>query len=134
MSRHHQAAAFAPVSRFGSSVSLKMGTPDGKAVVAPPPKIVKTGKTLFDSIKGTGNHNTLAAAISAAKLDGVSKVRVADNAVYAHQLAEPMGALLAELADGYSHVLAAATTTGKERIAPPTTTSASVSPVSSIAS
>ncbi|MCE7520457.1 electron transfer flavoprotein subunit alpha/FixB family protein [Vreelandella titanicae] len=54
-----------------------------------------------------------AAAEAAAKLDGVSKVRVADNAVYAHQLAEPMGALLVELADGYTHVLASASTTGK---------------------
>jgi electron transfer flavoprotein alpha subunit len=54
-----------------------------------------------------------AAAESAAKLDGVSNVRVADNAVYAHQLAEPLGALLAELADGYTHVLASASTTGK---------------------
>ncbi|NVF14132.1 electron transfer flavoprotein subunit alpha/FixB family protein [Vreelandella maris] len=54
-----------------------------------------------------------AAADAAAKLDGVNKVRVADNAVYAHQLAEPMGALLVELSDGYSHVLASASTTGK---------------------
>lgn len=54
-----------------------------------------------------------AAADAAAKLDGVNKVRVADNAVYAHQLAEPMGALLVALADGYSHVLASASTTGK---------------------
>ena len=54
-----------------------------------------------------------AAAEAAAKLDGVSKVRVADNVVYAHQLAEPMGALLVELADGYTHVLASASTTGK---------------------
>ncbi|MDX1713082.1 electron transfer flavoprotein subunit alpha/FixB family protein [Vreelandella venusta] len=54
-----------------------------------------------------------AAADAAAKLDGVSKVRVADNAVYAHQLAEPMGALLVELAGDYTHVLAGASTTGK---------------------
>ncbi|MCH4810280.1 electron transfer flavoprotein subunit alpha/FixB family protein [Vreelandella neptunia] len=54
-----------------------------------------------------------AAAEAAAKLDGVSKVRVADNTVYAHQLAEPIGALLVELADGYTHVLASASTTGK---------------------
>ncbi|MGP9797305.1 electron transfer flavoprotein subunit alpha/FixB family protein [Halomonas sp. 86] len=54
-----------------------------------------------------------AAAEAAAKLDGVSKVRVADNAVYAYQLAEPMGALLVELANGYTHVLASASTTGK---------------------
>ncbi|QHD49752.1 electron transfer flavoprotein subunit alpha/FixB family protein [Vreelandella aquamarina] len=54
-----------------------------------------------------------AAADAAAKLDRVNKVRVADNAVYAHQLAEPMGALLVALADDYSHVLASASTTGK---------------------
>ncbi|WP_346798766.1 FAD-binding protein [Halomonas sp. Bachu 37] len=54
-----------------------------------------------------------AAADAAAKLDGVAKVRLADNAVYAHQLAEPLGALLVALADDYSHVLTSASTTGK---------------------
>ncbi|KAA0011426.1 electron transfer flavoprotein subunit alpha/FixB family protein [Billgrantia pellis] len=54
-----------------------------------------------------------AVADAAARLDGVRRVRVADHAVYAHQLAEPLGALLAELAGDYTHVLAAATTTGK---------------------
>ncbi len=54
-----------------------------------------------------------AIAEAAAKLDGVSKVRVADSAAYAHLLAEPTAALVAELAGDYSHVLAAASTTGK---------------------
>ncbi|WP_083026358.1 electron transfer flavoprotein subunit alpha/FixB family protein [Vreelandella lionensis] len=54
-----------------------------------------------------------AAADAAAKLDGVRKVRVADNAVYAHQLAEPMAARLVELAGDYTHVLASASTPGK---------------------
>ncbi|MBZ9557313.1 FAD-binding protein [Halomonas coralii] len=58
-------------------------------------------------------ENVAAIAEAAARLDGVSKVRVADAAVYAHQLAEPMGELLAGLADDYSHVLALASTTGK---------------------
>src|SRR5690625_1807185 len=58
-------------------------------------------------------ENVGAVADAAAKLDGVSKVRVADHGVYAHQLAEPMSALLVELADSYSHVLAAASSTGK---------------------
>ncbi|WP_075881379.1 electron transfer flavoprotein subunit alpha/FixB family protein [Vreelandella massiliensis] len=58
-------------------------------------------------------ENVQAAADAAATLDGVTKVRVADNAVYAHQLAEPLGKLLAELAGDYTHVLAAASTTGK---------------------
>ncbi|WP_221798645.1 electron transfer flavoprotein subunit alpha/FixB family protein [Oceanobacter mangrovi] len=55
-----------------------------------------------------------AVADAAAAVAGVSKVLLADNAVYAHQLGEVMGDLVAELAKGYSHVLAAATTTGKD--------------------
>ncbi|GGX81219.1 electron transfer flavoprotein subunit alpha [Litchfieldella qijiaojingensis] len=58
-------------------------------------------------------ENVAAVAEAATKLDGITRVRVADNAVYAHQLAEPLGALLAALADDYSHVLAPASTTGK---------------------
>jgi electron transfer flavoprotein alpha subunit len=53
------------------------------------------------------------AADAAAKIAGVSKVLVADNAAYEHQLAENMGLLVAELGKDYSHVLVAATTTGK---------------------
>ncbi|MBS9402144.1 FAD-binding protein [Halomonas sp. TRM85114] len=59
-----------------------------------------------------GEH-VAAVAEAAAKLDGVNRVRVADHAAYAHQLAEPMGALLAELAGDYSYLLAGASTTGK---------------------
>ncbi|MAD44016.1 MAG: electron transfer flavoprotein subunit alpha [Oceanospirillaceae bacterium] len=55
-----------------------------------------------------------AVADEAAKVAGVSKVLLADNAAYEHQLAENMGELVAELGKGYSHILAAATTTGKD--------------------
>ncbi|WP_372777670.1 electron transfer flavoprotein subunit alpha/FixB family protein [Litorivivens sp.] len=54
-----------------------------------------------------------AAGEAAAKIDGVAKVLVADNAAYGHQLAENLGDLVAELGKDYSHILAAATTTGK---------------------
>ncbi|AXY43370.1 FAD-binding protein [Halomonas sp. JS92-SW72] len=54
-----------------------------------------------------------AIAEAAARLDGVSRVRVADHAAYAHLLAEPTAALLNELAGDYTHLLAAASTTGK---------------------
>ncbi len=54
-----------------------------------------------------------AVAEEAAKVSGVSKVLVADAAAYAHHLAENLSLLVTELAKGYSHVLAAATTTGK---------------------
>ena len=53
-----------------------------------------------------------AAAEAAAKVAGVAKVLVADNAAYEYQLAENMGELVAELGKGYSHILAAAGTTG----------------------
>ena len=50
---------------------------------------------------------------AAAKVSGINKVLVADNAVYAHQLAENVSLLVKELADDYSHILATASTTGK---------------------
>ncbi len=54
-----------------------------------------------------------AAAEAAGKIAGVSKVLVADNAAYAHQLPENLAPLIAELGKGYSHVLACATSNGK---------------------
>lgn len=57
--------------------------------------------------------NCAAVASEAASIAGVSKVLVADNAAYEHQLAENVAALVAELGKHYSHILTAATTTGK---------------------
>lgn len=54
-----------------------------------------------------------AVAQEAAKVAGVSKVLVADNAAYANQLAENISLLVKTLATDYSHVVAPATTTGK---------------------
>ncbi len=54
-----------------------------------------------------------AVAAAAAKIAGVAKVRVADADQYAQGLAEPLAALIVSLAGDYSHLLAPATTTGK---------------------
>jgi electron transfer flavoprotein alpha subunit len=54
-----------------------------------------------------------AAADAAAKLDGVSKVLLADAPAYDHMLAEPIAALIVALAPPYETIMAAATTTGK---------------------
>ena len=54
-----------------------------------------------------------AVADQAAQVAGVSKVLLADDAIYANQLAENVAKLVAQVAQGYSHVLAASTTTGK---------------------
>jgi electron transfer flavoprotein alpha subunit len=52
-------------------------------------------------------------ADSAVKLEGVSKVLLADAAVYAHMLAEPVAALIISLAGPYDAIVAPATTMGK---------------------
>ena len=54
-----------------------------------------------------------AAAEAAAKIAGVDKVLKADDAALDHGLAENLAPLVAKLAAGYSHVIAAATTFGK---------------------
>lgn len=54
-----------------------------------------------------------AVADAAAKAAGVSKVLLADNDAYAHQMAENISLLVADIAGDYSHIVSAATTTGK---------------------
>lgn len=57
--------------------------------------------------------NCAVVAEQAAKISGISKVLLADNEVYRYQQAENVSQLLVVLAPDYSHILAAATTTGK---------------------
>jgi electron transfer flavoprotein alpha subunit len=54
-----------------------------------------------------------AVAEAASKLAGVEKVLVADDALYAKMLAEPMEALILSLTGPYDAILAPATTSGK---------------------
>jgi len=70
----------------------------------------KIGGPIHVLVAGSGCG---AVAEAAAKIAGVEKVRVADAVPYAHPLAENLAALVVGLAPGYSHILAAATTTGK---------------------
>lgn len=70
----------------------------------------KIGGDIHVLVAGAG---CAAAAEAAAKVAGVSKVLVADDASLAHQLPENLAPLVAELGKSYSHILAAATTTGK---------------------
>ena len=80
----------------------------------------ETAKMVHAAAKMGGDIHVLVAgegcqavADSAAQIDGVSKVLLIDNAVYKYQLAENVADLVLSLADDYSHLLAAATTTGK---------------------
>jgi electron transfer flavoprotein alpha subunit len=54
-------------------------------------------------------QNAKGAADAAAKLAGVKKVLLADNALYAHDLAEPLAALVVALAEKYDAIVAPAT-------------------------
>ena len=56
-----------------------------------------------------GGQGTKAAAEKAAKLAGVTKVLVAEGDAYAHDLAEPLAALIVALAPGYDAFVAPAT-------------------------
>ncbi|MFP5382522.1 MAG: electron transfer flavoprotein subunit alpha/FixB family protein [Gammaproteobacteria bacterium] len=70
----------------------------------------KIGGDIHVLVAGAG---CAAAAEAAAKIAGVAKVLVADDAAYANQLPENMSKLIAGLAANYSHVLAPATANGK---------------------
>ncbi|WP_029006662.1 electron transfer flavoprotein subunit alpha/FixB family protein [Azorhizobium doebereinerae] len=54
-----------------------------------------------------------AVAEAAAALSGVDKVLLADDALYAHRLAEPLAALLVSLAGGYDAIVAPSTSMTK---------------------
>ncbi|MBD9676110.1 electron transfer flavoprotein subunit alpha/FixB family protein [Pseudomonas sp. PDM18] len=58
-------------------------------------------------------QNVGGVAEAAARIAGVAKVLVADNAAYAHQLPENVAPLIASIARDFGHVLAPATTNGK---------------------
>ncbi len=70
----------------------------------------KIGGDIHVLVAGSG---CAAAAQQAAGLQGVSTVKVADAAHYASQTAENLTALVIANAAGYSHILAPATTFGK---------------------
>ncbi|KQX49704.1 electron transfer flavoprotein subunit alpha/FixB family protein [Ensifer sp. Root1298] len=69
-----------------------------------------TGADVHVLVAGAGAK---AAAEQAAKLAGVAKVLVADDASLANNLAEPLAALIVSLAGNYDTIVAAATSVGK---------------------
>lgn len=77
-------------------------------------KVVQAATAIGDDITVlVAGHNCEAAANEAATISGVTKVLVADNQAYEHQLAENIATLVTEVGKDYSHILTAATTTGK---------------------
>ncbi|AVH45373.1 electron transfer flavoprotein subunit alpha/FixB family protein [Agrobacterium tumefaciens] len=70
----------------------------------------KIGSDVHVLVAGAG---TKAAAEQAAKLSGVTKVLVAEDASLANNLAEPLAALIVSLAGNYEAIVSAATSVGK---------------------
>jgi electron transfer flavoprotein alpha subunit len=82
--------------------------------------IKQSSRSAITAARGLGDihvlvigSDTSAAAAAAARLQGVTKVIVADSPAFAHVLAESAAALLLTLTPGYSHLLGAATAFGK---------------------
>ncbi|GAA6162174.1 FAD-binding protein [Ruegeria sp. HU-ET01832] len=76
-------------------------------------KAVNAAKALGDVTVLAAGGSAAAAGEAAAKIDGVSKVLVAEDASLGHRLAESTAALIVGLADGYEHIVAPATTDAK---------------------
>ena len=87
----HEAGAIKPATRSAIAAAAQLG--EVHALVA--------------------GSDAAAIASQAAQIAGVAKVITAADAAYDHALAEPLAALIVSLAGGYSHILAAATSVGK---------------------
>lgn len=95
------------------SVLLLAEVANGHLVTDTVAKALSAVKALGDVTVLVATQNGAEAAAEAAKLEGVSKVLLADDASLAHELAEPVSALIVSLAPGYSHIAAGSTAFSK---------------------
>jgi len=95
------------------AVLLLAEVTDGQLSVDATAKAVTAAKSLGDvTVLAAGAHAS-AAGEAAAKIDGVKKVLVAEDASLGHRLAESTAALIVSLAGDYDHIVAPATTDAK---------------------
>jgi len=101
-------------SRSDLMTSLVIAEHDNKVLKDSTAKTVTAAAQLGAPVHVlVAGENAAGVADAAAKLAGVEKVLLADDAVYARMLAEPMEKLIVGLAANYDAVLAPATTNGK---------------------
>jgi electron transfer flavoprotein alpha subunit len=86
---------------------------DANGVKQPARSAVAAARKLGDVHGLIAGKDVGTLAEDAAKLLGVSKILVAEDAALEHKLAEPLAALVVSLAAEYSHIFAAATALGK---------------------
>ncbi|SDE28175.1 electron transfer flavoprotein subunit alpha/FixB family protein [Ruegeria marina] len=95
------------------AVLLLAEVTNGELSVDATAKAVSAARGLGDVTVLAAGASAAAAGEAAAKIDGVSKVLVAEDASLGHRLAEATAALIVSLADGYEHIVAPATTDAK---------------------
>ncbi|MEM6588092.1 MAG: FAD-binding protein [Pseudomonadota bacterium] len=95
------------------SVLLLAEVNDGELAMDATAKAMTAAKQLGDVTVLCAGGSAAAAGEAAAKIDGVSKVIVAEDASLGHRLAESTAALIVSMADGYEHIVAPATTDAK---------------------
>ena len=95
------------------AVLLLAEVTDGALALDATAKAVAAASKLGDVTVLAAGASAAAAGDEAAKIAGVSKVLVAEDASLGHRLAESTAALIVSLADGYEHIVAPATTDAK---------------------
>ncbi|WP_027233683.1 electron transfer flavoprotein subunit alpha/FixB family protein [Leisingera caerulea] len=95
------------------AVLLLAEVTDGELVVDATAKAVTAATKLGEVTALCCGGSAAAAGEAAAKIDGISKVLVAEDPSLGHRLAESTAALIVSLADAYEHIVAPATTDAK---------------------
>jgi electron transfer flavoprotein alpha subunit len=95
------------------AVLLLAEVTDGELAMDATAKAVTAAKSLGDVTVLCAGGSAAAAGEAAAKIDGVSKVLVAEDPSLGHRLAESTAALIVKLAGDYDHIVAPATTDAK---------------------
>jgi len=95
------------------AVLLLAEVTDGELAFDATAKAVTAAKSLGDVTALCCGASAAAAGEAAAKIDGVAKVLVAEDASLGHRLAEATAALIVGLAGDYEHIVAPATTDAK---------------------
>ncbi|MBU2983628.1 FAD-binding protein [Lentibacter algarum] len=95
------------------SVLLLAEVNNGELAMDATAKAVTAAASLGDVTVLCAGASAAAAGDAAAKINGVSKVLVAEDASLGHRLAEPTAALIVSLAGDYEHIVAPATTDAK---------------------
>jgi electron transfer flavoprotein alpha subunit len=95
------------------AVLLLAEVTNGELALDATAKAVSAAAALGDVTVLAAGASAAAAGAEAAKIAGVSKVLVAEDASLGHRLAESTAALIVSLADGYEHIVAPATTDAK---------------------